>query len=97
MFSFTVKIYSFNYHAGNKFGEAEVLINGIDFGGMSKEEAKEALEKEPFFSETPSFVCEEFLNGEKGILIGKSGDFYFTLESDYEKKVIEFVEVKLKV
>ena len=89
------KIYSFNYHAGNKFGEAEVLINGIDFGGMSKEEAVEAFEELGVKFDKDD--KEEFLNGEKGILIGKSGDFYFTLESDYEKKVIEFVEVKLKV
>ncbi|MBR3824836.1 MAG: PASTA domain-containing protein [Lachnospiraceae bacterium] len=89
------KIYSFNYHAGANSGKSKVLINGIDFRGMSKEEAVEAFEELGVKFDKDD--KEEFLNGEKGIVIGKSGDFHFTLETDYEKKVIEFVEVKLRV
>ena len=89
------KIYSFTYHAGVKFNKAKVLVNGIDFCGMDKEAAVAAFEELGVKFDKDD--KEEFLSGEIGILIGKSGDFSFTLEDDYEKKVIEFVEVKLKV
>ena len=89
------KIYSFTYHVGSKFGKAEVLINGIDFDGMTKEEAVAAFEELGVKFDADD--KKEFLNGEIGIVIGKSGDFSFTLEADYEKKAIEFVEVKFRV
>ena len=71
------------------------MVNGIDFCGMDKEAAVAAFEELGVKFDKDD--KEEFLSGEIGILIGKSGDFFFTLEDDYEKKVIEKVEVELKV
>lgn len=57
---------------------------------MTKEEAVAAFEELGVKFDADD--KKEFLNGEIGIVIGKSGDFSFALEADYEKKAIEFVE-----
>ncbi len=89
------KIYSFYFYSGFNFADTEVLVNGISVGGMDKEEALQAFEKlgVKFDKEDK----EEFLSGEFGFIIGKSGEYSFELETDDANEVIESIRVKLKV
>ncbi len=88
------RIYSFSFGI-YKFSEVDVLVNGIDLDGMKKEDAVLAFEEKGIkFDEKDK---EEFFSGESSIIFGKSGDYSFMLESDYEKKGIESVEVKRKL
>lgn len=89
------KIYSFSFNSRFKFSDTEVLVNGIDVGGMEKEEALRAFEKlgVKFDKEDK----ERFLSGEFGFIIGKSGDFSFELETDDANEVIESIRAKRRV
>jgi len=90
------KIYRFDYMLGSKFEERDVLINGIDFTGMDKEDAIHAFEEKGVKFDKDE--KEEFLSGKIGILIGKSGDYYFKLQEDYYiNSQIGSVEVEIKV
>lgn len=89
------RIYSFSFNSGYKFSDTEVLVNGINVGGMEKEEALLAFEKLGVkFDDDDK---EEFLNGEYGFIIGKSGEYSFELETDDANKVIESIRAKKRV
>ena len=45
----------------------------------------------------PYIQKEEFLSGEKNILIGKSGETSFYIETDYDGKTVTNVEARLNV
>lgn len=77
------------------FSDAEVLVNGIDVGGMDKEEVLAAFEE--LGVKFDSDDKEEFLSGEYGFIIGKSGEYSFELETDDDKKAIESIRVNRKV
>ncbi len=89
------RIYSFSYNSRFKLSDTEVLVNGINVGGMEKEEALLAFEKLGVKFDDDN--KEEFLNGEYGFIIGKSGDYSFELETDDANEVIESIRVKLRV
>ena len=89
------KIYSFSFSSRFNFSNTEVLVNGIDIGGMEKEEAIAALEKLGVKFDKDD--KEEFLSGEYGFIIGKAGDFSFELETDDANEVIESVRAKRRV
>ena len=89
------RIYYFSFSSRYNFSDTEVLVNGIDVGGMEKEEALLAFEK--LGVKFDSDDKDEFLNSDYGFIIGKSGDYSFELNADDDKKVIESIRVKMKV
>lgn len=86
------RIYYFEYRSRLKSAETEVLVNGIDVGGMKKEEAIAAFEKLGVTFDGDD--KKEFLSGERGFIIGKSGDYSFEIETDDAKEVIENIRAK---
>lgn len=89
------KIYSFSFNSRFKFNDTEVLVNGIDVGGMDKEEALSAFEKLGVKFDKDD--KEEFLSGERGFIIGKSGEYSFELETDDANEIIESIRAKRRV
>ncbi len=89
------RIYAFSFSSRFNFSDTEVSVNGIDVGGMEKEEALLAFEK--LGVKFDSDDKEEFLSGEYGFIIGKSGDYSFELETDDDNEVIESIRVKQRV
>lgn len=89
------RIYAFSFSSRFKFSDTEVLVNGIDVGGMEKEEALLAFEKLGVKFDADD--KEEFLSGEFGFIIGKSGDYSFEPETDDAKEVIESIRAKQRV
>lgn len=89
------RIYSFSFSSRFNFSNTEVLVNGIKVGGMEKEEALAAFEK--LGVKFDSDDKEELLSGERGFIIGKSGEYSFELETDDAKEVIESIRVKRRV
>ncbi|MBQ8194304.1 MAG: hypothetical protein IJZ47_02960 [Oscillospiraceae bacterium] len=89
------RIYAFSFSSRLNFSDTEVSINGIDVGGMEKEEALLAFEKLGVKFDNDD--KEEFLSGEYGFIIGKSGDYSFELETDDDKEVIESIRAKQRV
>lgn len=89
------RIYSFSFASRFKFSDTEVLVNGINVGGMEKEEALLAFEK--LGVKFDGDDKEEFLNGEYGFIIGKSGEYSFELETDDANKVIESIKARQRV
>lgn len=89
------RIYAFSYRSRLKFSDAEVLINGIDVGGMEKEEALIAFEELGVTFDDDD--KEEFLSGEYGFIIGKSSEYSFELETDDNHEVIESIRAKQRV
>ena len=77
------------------FSDTEVLVNGIDVGGMDKEDAITAFEELGVKFDKDD--KEEFLNSDYGFIIGKSGEYSFELETDDDKKTIESIRVNRKV
>ena len=88
------RIYDFTFFNFSS-SDTEVLINGIDIGGMEKEEALQAFEKLGVKFDKDD--KEEFLSGERGFIIGKSGDYSFEIDTDDAKEVIESIRVKLRL
>ncbi len=89
------KIYAIQYDPSYNFSSAEILFVGVDFKGMNKEEAVAAMEEIGIKFDADDKA--EFLGGEKGILIGKSGETSFYIETDYDGKTVNSVEVRLHV
>lgn len=89
------KIYSIQTDPSYSFSSAEVLLLGVDFTGMSKEEAVTAMEDLGIKFDADD--KEEFLSGEKNIVIGKSGETSFYIETDYDGKTVTNVEARLNV
>ncbi len=89
------KIYAFSFSSRYSFSDTEVLVNGIDVGGMEKEEALLAFEKLGVKFDNDD--KEEFLSGEYGFIIGKSGEYSYEFDTDDAKQVIASVRVKLRV
>lgn len=75
--------------------KATVLINGIDFAGLSKGEAIVALEELGVKFEAED--KEEFMNGESHIIFGKSGDYSYIIETDIHEDVVTNIEAKRNV
>ena len=89
------RIYAFSFSSRFNSSDTEVSINGIDVGGMEKEDALLAFEKLGVKFDNDD--KEEFLSGEYGFIIGKSGDYSFELETDDDKEVIESIRAKQRV
>ncbi len=89
------RIYAYSFSSRFNFANTEVLVNGIKVGGMEKEEALAAFEK--LGVKFDSDDKEELLSGERGFIIGKSGEYSFELETDDAKKVIESIRIKRRV
>lgn len=89
------KIYAIQYDPSYNFSSAEILFVGVDFKGMNKEEAVAAMEERGIKFDADDKA--EFLGGERGILIGKSGETSFYIETDYDGKTVNSVEVRLHV
>lgn len=89
------QIYSLQYDPSYKFSRAEVLFGGEDFKGMSKEEAVATMEEMGIKFDADDKA--EFMNGEIGILIGKSGETSFYIETDYDGKTVNNIEARKKV
>ncbi len=89
------RIYSFSLSSYFRFSDTEVLVNGINVGGMEKEEALLAFEELGVKFDADD--KEEFLNGEYGFIIGKSGDYSYELETDDANEVIESIRAKQRV
>lgn len=89
------QIYSYQHDPSYKLSDVSVLINDIDFVDMNKEDAILAMEELGIkFDEDDK---EEFMNGDIKIIFGKSGDFSYIIETDYDGEVITNIEVKRKV
>lgn len=89
------QIYGYRYDPHYDNGEFSVLINDIAFAGKSKEEALAAFEE--LGIKFDSADKEEFMNGERNIIFGKSGDFSYIIETDYNEDIVTNIEVKRKV
>lgn len=89
------RIYSFSFSSRFNFSGTEVLVNGIDVGGMDKEEALNAFKK--LGVKFDGDDTEEFLDGTSGFIIGKSGNYSFELETDDAKKTIASIRAKNRV
>ncbi len=89
------RIYAFSFSSRYSFSDTEVSVNGIDVGGMEKEEALLAFEKLGVKFDNDD--KEEFLSGDYGFIIGKSGDYSFELEADDDDEVIESIRVKKRL
>lgn len=89
------KIYEFRYYPHDKSGKASVLINGIDFSGLGKAESIAALEELGIKFKTSD--KDEFMNGDKNIIFGDSGNYSYTLETDTQGDAVTCIEVKRHV
>ncbi len=89
------QIYAYRYDPHYDTGKFSVLINDIEFAGKSKEEAVQAFEE--LGVKFDSADKEEFLNNESHIIFGKSGDFSYIIETDYNEDIVTNIEVKRKV
>ena len=89
------KIYSLQYDPSYNFSSAEIIFVGVDFKGMNKEEAVAAMEEIGIKFDADDKA--EFMNGEIGVLIGKSGETSFYIETDYDGKTVNKVEARLNV
>ena len=89
------KIYEFRYYPRDKSGKASVLINGIDFSGLGKAESVAALEE--LGIKFKASDKEEFMNGDKNIIFGDSGDYSYVLETDTQGDSLTCIEVKRHV
>ena len=89
------QIYGYRYDPHYDNGEFSVLINDISFAGKSKEEAIAAFEE--LGVKYDSADKDEFLNGDRNIIFGKSGDFSYVIETDYNEDIVTNIEVKRKV
>ncbi len=89
------QIYAYRYDPHYDTGKFSVLINGIEFAGKSKEEALLAFEE--LGVKFDSADKEEFLSGASHIIFGKSGDFSYIIETDYNEDIVTNIEVKRNV
>ncbi|MBQ8527814.1 MAG: hypothetical protein IJ429_05000 [Lachnospiraceae bacterium] len=89
------QIYAFRYDPSFQFSKASVLVNGIDFVGLSKEEAIAAFEELGVKFEAAK--KDEFLKDESHIIFGKSGDYSYVIETDIHDGSVVNIEVKRKV
>lgn len=89
------QVYAYRYDPGFKLSDASVLINDIDFAGVSKEDAILAMEE--LGVKFDKGEKEEFMNGDRHIIFGKSGDFSYIIETDYDGRSVTNIEVKRKV
>ena len=89
------RIYSFSYSSRFSFSDTKVLVNGIDVGGMKKEDALTAFEKLGVKFDADD--KDEFLNTEYGFIIGKSGDYSYEIETDDANEVVESIRAKRRV
>ena len=89
------KIYSIQSDPSYRFSDTEVLFNGVNFVGMSKEEAVVAMEEMGIKFDADDKA--EFLDGEINIVIGKSGETSFYIETDYDGKTVNNIVARKKV
>lgn len=89
------KIYSIQIDPSYSFSHAEVLFNGVDFSGMNKEETVSAMEELGVKFDADDKA--EFLNGERTMVIGKSGETSFYIETDYDGKTVNNIEASKKL
>ena len=86
------QIYSYRYDPNFQLSDVPVLINDIDFAGVSKEEAIAAIEELGIKFDKDD--KEEFMNDERHIIFGHSGDFSYIIETDYTTGDVTNIEVK---
>ena len=86
------RVYRYVYYTDMSEDKFEVTINGVDFEGMTSEEAVAAFEETGLAFEEED--KQEFLSGEFSRLTGKPRDFYYRLSQDYEGMMLESVEVE---
>lgn len=89
------RIYAYRYDPSFEFSKASVLVNGIDFAGLSKEETIAALEEQGIKFKADD--KEEFMSGESHIIFGKSGDYSYMIETDIHEDVVTNIEAKRNV
>jgi len=89
------KIYAYSFSSRFNFSGTEVKVNGIEIGGMNKEDALNAFEDLGVKFDADD--KDEFLNGDYGFIIGKSGSYSFEIEADDNNKVIESIRAKMNV
>ncbi len=88
------KIYVYVYDATGD-SSAEVTINGVNFQGMSSEEAVEAFEKAGL--KYDSDEKKEFLDGSKSLLYGKPTEYKYILEQDTSSEAVTYVKVEKNI
>lgn len=86
------QIYSYRYDPSFQLSDVPVLINDIDFAGVTKEEAIAAIEELGIKFDKDD--KEEFMNDERHIIFGHSGDFSYIIETDYTTGDVTNIEVK---
>lgn len=86
------QIYSYQYDPSFQLSNVPVLINDIDFANVNKEDAILAMEE--LGVKFDKDEKEEFMNGERNIIFGESGDFSYIIETDYDGQVVTNIEVK---
>lgn len=89
------KVYAYRYDPSYALSGASVLINDIDFTDMNKEEAISAFEE--LVIKFDSDEKEEFMNNERHIIFGESGDYSYIIETDYDGETITNIEVNLDI
>lgn len=90
------KIYTIHFNPGLDFSsDIELLVNGINVGGMEKEEALNAFERlgVKFDREEK----EEYLSGKNGFVVGRSGEYSFEFETYDDHKGIDSIRVRMSV
>lgn len=89
------QIYSYRYDPSFKLSDVSVLINDIDFANVNKEDAILAMEELGIKFDKDK--KEEFMNGESIIIIGKSGEYSYIIETDMDGQVVNNIQVSRKV
>lgn len=89
------QIYSLRYNPSYGFGRASVLVNDVDFTDFNKEEAVIAMEEMGVKFDADDKA--EFLSGEIGILIGKSGNYSYYIETDYDDETIINIQIRRNI
>lgn len=87
------KVYAYRFDPSCQLSKASVLINDINFVGMSKEEAIAAFED--LGVKFDKNKKQEFINGDRAFLSGKSGSYSFIIETDVDKVTVTNIEIKL--
>ncbi len=86
------QIYSYRYDPSFQLSDVPVLINDIDFANVTKEEAIAAIEELGVKFDKDD--KEEFMNDERHIIFGHTGDYSFIIETDYTTGEVTNIEVK---
>ncbi len=89
------RIYAYRYDPSFTLSKASVQVNGIDFVGLSAEEAIAKLEE--LGIKFKAAEKEELISGERHIVFGDSGDYSYVIETDISDGSVTNIEAKLNV